>query len=816
MKATTNSNLIRQTSPMLCLLILCLTSLMAQEKLSYQMPPQEMVEIVDAPESPAVSISPNHQWMLMMARASLPSIEDLAQPELRIAGLRINPATNGPSRGRYYHGLKIKSLNGESEIEIEGLPDKVRISNVSWSPDGQQIAFAHTSEDMISLWVIDVSTAKAKKLSNKALNSAMRGSPYTWMANSKSIIFKSVVENRGNPPQKPRVPSGPVISENNGKVAAVRTYQDLLENAYDEALFSYYTESQLVQINLEGETENIGKSGIISSFSLSPDNQYILVEQLAKPFSYIVPYYRFPLNVGIWDIKGKLVKTVAELPLAEDVPKGFSAVRPGARSFNWRSDVASSLYWVEALDEGDPRKQVKYRDQLYHIEAPFDGEPLKSVATELRYAGIQWGTDDLAIIHEYWRKNRQRITSSFSPNNPQQKKVLFDRSTEDRYNDPGTFVSKKNENGQYVLLMANKGKSLVLRGSGASPEGNRPFIDEYRLKDRQTERLWRSEAPYYEYPVEILDIDKRQIVTSRESVDKPANYYLRNLKKETLRALTDFQHPYPQLKDVYKELLTYEREDGVQLSGTLYLPTGYKKGDGPLPLIMWAYPREFKSAKAASQISGSPYTFSRMSRTSVLMFLSVGYAVLANPTMPIIGEGDAEPNDTYVKQLVSSAAAAIDKVVEMGVADRDKIAIGGHSYGAFMTANLLAHSDLFACGIARSGAYNRTLTPFGFQAEERTFWEAPEIYFNMSPFMHAHKIKEPLLMLHGQADNNSGTFPVQSERFFAALKGHGATVRLVMLPHESHGYTARESVMHTLWESYQFLEKYINTDGVNR
>lgn len=387
--------------------------------------------------------------------------------------------------------------------------------------------------------------------------------------------------------------------------------------------------------------------------------------------------------------------------------------------------------------------------------------------------------------------------------------VLWDRSYEDRYNDPGSPVQVHNESGEYVLMLSPDGGSIYLEGGGASPEGDRPFLDRYDLRTKTSERLWRSAAPYYEGFVTFLDDAATTALTRRESPVVVANYFARDLAADSVTQLTEFPHPYPELADVYKEVLQYEREDGVQLQGTLYLPPGKKPEDGPFPMLMWAYPREFKDADAAGQVSGSPYEFKAISPRGPLPFLAAGYAVLDGPTMPIIGEGDDEPNDTYVEQLVASAQAAIDEVVRLGVAERDRIAIGGHSYGALMTANLLAHSDLFAAGIARSGAYNRTLTPFGFQAEERTFWESPDIYFRMSPFMHADRVDEPILFIHGEADNNSGTLPLQSERMFNAVKGHGAKARMVMLPHESHGYAARESVLHMLWEMNDWLDRFV-------
>jgi len=780
-----------------------------QTDLTYQVPPKEIVDIVDAPPTPSIVFSHDYDMLAILDRASLPSIEDLANPELRIGGTRIDPVTNGRSRSRYYTGITIKNSDGSGEFLLKGLPQKPKIGNFSWSPDNQHIAFTLITTGGIELWLSSTPDWQAKKLTDYKLNQTMLYR-FLWLPDSKGIITGIVVPERGDPPVKSPVPEGPVVQETVGKMAAVRTYQDLLENRYDEEIFEYYTISQLIRIGLDGEAVSIGDPGMYASVSASPDGTYILVEQIKKPFSYLVPYYRFPQTVEIWDMQGNLVHQLANIPLTEDIPKGFDAVQTGPRYFSWRSDVPATVCWVEAQDDGDPKKEVEIRDKVFFLEAPFSGEPMELLTTKLRYSGITWGNDNFALVTEHWRETRQIITSSFDPASPQMtKKVIFDRSSEDRYNDPGSFVTIENEYGRNVLLFTDKGKSLYLSGRGASPEGNRPFLDKYIISTGGTTRLWRSEAPYYESFEEFIDEKKGIVLTNRQSVTEPPNYFLRNLRNNKLTRITHMEHPYPQLKDVKKELVKYERKDGVQLTFELYLPAGYTPEDGPLPTLLWAYPREYKSAASAGQVSSSPYTFTYVSSTSALLFVTQGYAILNNAAFPIVGEGDEEPNDTFIEQLVANAAAAINKAVEMGVTDRERVAVGGHSYGAFMTANLLAHSDLFAAGIARSGAYNRTLTPFGFQAEPRTYWEAPDIYYNMSPFMHSDQVKTPILLIHGIADNNSGTFPIQSERFYSALKGHGATARLVMLPNESHGYQARESVLHMLWETHQWLEKYV-------
>ncbi|MCB0687616.1 MAG: S9 family peptidase [Saprospiraceae bacterium] len=780
------------------------------QNIPYQSPPQVILDLVDAPNTPAVSLSPDKNFILLIDVPSLPPIEEVAEEELRIGGLRINPRTNGSSRASTFKGLAIKNISNAEEKRISGLPDKPRLENFSWSPDGQYIACTHTTEKDLELWVVDVSAYAAKKVCS-GLNDAVYGLPYTWMGTRPMLLVKLVPDQRGDAPQAPGIPAGPVVQENAGGAAPVRTYQDLLKSPYDELLFEYYTSSQLVKIDVPGgHQEVLPIQGIITDFNVSPDGNFVLVERIKKPFSYIVPYYRFPQEVTIFDQNGLLIRQIADLPAAEKIPKGFNAVAEGPRSFGWRNDQPATVYWVEAQDGGDPKNEVPVRDQLFMLKAPFIGSPTPSIKFSLRYRGITWGDGKMAIGHEFWWSTRQEITSSWSPDVAEDtKQILYDRSYEDHYTDPGDFQTELNANGKSILLRDPENR-LYLAGIGASPEGNRPFVDRYNPGDQSTERLWRSEAPYYEIPVKILDAEKGLMITRRESEDTPPNYFLRNWNSGDLQPITGFPNPYVMLSGVKKELVKYARNDGVELTGTLYLPPGYnQEKDGALPALMWAYPREYKSADAASQVRNSPYEFLRLSYGSPLFWVLRGYAIFDNFAMPIIGEGDEEPNETFVPQLVAGAQAAIDKIVEMGVADRERIGVGGHSYGAFMTANLLAHSDLFAAGIARSGAYNRTLTPFGFQSEERTYWEAPEIYNTMSPFMHADKIKEPILLIHGEADNNSGTFPIQSERFYAALKGHGATTRLVMLPHESHGYRARESILHMLWEMDQWLEKYV-------
>jgi len=787
-------------------LFLTATPVAAQDALVYQTPNQTLVDIVDAPPTPTVLLSPDQETLLLAQRPSLPPISELAERELRLAGFRIKPRINGQSRTSFANGFRLVNLDG-TERAVEGLPAQPRFENVQWSPDGSKILFTQTGDTGIELWVIDVATALASRLTKPVVSLTAEASP-KWVGNDL-VACLVVPEGRGPEPPESTVPTGPVVQENLGGKNPARTYQDLLANPHDEALFDYYFTTRLALVDLEGKIRWVGATAVFSDFDPSPDGTYLLVEMLHRPYSYVVPAERFPIRTEIWDLDGNRRYSVADLPLAESVPVAFGSVRTGRRSCSWRNDAAADLVWVEAQDGGDAAAEADVRDRVFVLRAPFLGEPEVLIDLAQRFRGITWGDDDLALVHSWWWKTRNVKSWRVSPGTPGEPRLLWDRSWQDVYSDPGDPVTVANAYGRRVMRTADRGGKIFLMGQGASEEGNRPFFDVLDLETGTADRRFRSEAPYYEQPVAMLDDAGQRLLVRRESVETPPNYYIRDLAGGELKALTAFPHPTPQLAGIQKELVKYQRADGVQLTGTLYLPAGYKPSDGPLPMVIWAYPTEFKDADAAGQVTDSPYRFDRVGWYSPLLWLPEGYAVFDNPTMPIIGEGDVEPNDTYVEQLVASAKAAIDYAAGRGVADPRRVAIGGHSYGAFMTANLLAHSDLFAAGIARSGAYNRSLTPFGFQSEERTFWQAPEVYFTMSPFMHADKINEPLLMIHGEADNNPGTFPMQSERMFDAMKGLGGTCRLVMLPYESHGYRGRESVLHMLWESERWLERYV-------
>lgn len=780
-----------------------------QELTRYMEPVRELAEIIDAKSTPVIRISPDNTSYILAQPQEMPDLSELAQPELRLAGLRINPSNFGTSRSRFYLNLSIHSTGSADKKEITNLPSDGLITRFAWSPDSKKIAIVIYKSTIIELWVASSETGIATRWGEK-LNQTLINSPFTWLPDSKTIIYAAVPDNLGVLPDDLLLPEGPSVQQTSGKTAKVRTYQDLLKNPADEKRFEYYATSQLMKVVEGNKPVPIGNPAIINNISPSPDANYLLIEYNIRPYSYAVPAGDFPVNIEIWSTSGDLVKRLAEIPLTEDIPQGFSAVRKGPREFEWRSDVPATIIWAEAQDEGDPRKEAAVRDKIFSLDAPFRSEPVELLSLSLRYSGITWGWNTLAVVYERWWTDRRIITSFFNPSDSKEiRKVIWDRSWQDAYNDPGSFSTSANALGMEVLTTDKNKKILYLSGAGSSTKGDFPFLDQFEIYSKKITRLWQCEAPYYEYFIGFLDQNKRQIITSRESSDEQPNYFVRDIRRKKITQLTTFPHPYPMLKDIKKELVKYKREDGLVLTGTLYLPAGYVKGSSQLPVLMWAYPEEFVDPNLAGQVKGSPYRFIRPSRLSAILWVARGYAVFDNLGMPIVGKEGKEPNDSFIEQLVSNAKAAIDTLVEMKVADPKRVAIGGHSYGAFMTANLMAHCDLFAAGIARSGAYNRSLTPFGFQSEERTYWEAQEVYNKMSPFNYADKINEPLLLIHGEADNNSGTFPIQSERLYAAIKGHGGTTRLVILPYESHGYRARQSIMHVTWEMDQWLEQYV-------
>jgi dipeptidyl aminopeptidase/acylaminoacyl peptidase len=786
--------------------LLCV-QLSAQDD-GYKMPPKDVADMLLAKPTPGVSIDEKGEWMLFTESNSYRSVEELARPELRIAGLRMDPNNFAPSRQNFINNIYLKEISSGKESRISGLPSPLYASGISWSPNSKKIAFLQTLPDRVDLYWVDIATKKATRINKSPLNT-ITGS-FIWI-NDNSVIYRGASKPVSSAPKKPAAPTGPTVQENYGKASPRPTYQDMIRSPYDENLFEFYATTQLYK-NTNGTETRIGTPAIYGSIVLSPDKNYLLVRKIKKPFSYLVPSSGFASSMLITDLNGKEIKHLADLLSLETAPSGNDNVIDQPRSYDWRDDEPATVTWSKPLDGGLIKNNQEYHDAVYALSAPFTGEPVELFKTKMRYRNTQWGSGQLAIVTEGLTGKQQVQINRYNPVTGDLE-MLMARNTTNAYANPGSPLTRRNVYGKDVLLTIDNGNKILMNNTtGSSPRGDLPFLMSFDVHTKKTDTLWRSAEGSFESVVRVVDPVKLVLITKRESEKDMPNYWLKNLRARIAdRPLTSFSNPYPQLEGVSKEKIRYKRSDGIDLTGDLYLPKGYDAGrDGPLPVILWAYPAEYNSAADAAQIRGSEHKFTLLNWGSPVYYVTQGYAVLNNAEMPIVAvDSSKKPNDDFIDQLRMNAEAAIRHLAGMGVGDSTRVAVGGHSYGAFMTANLLAHTKLFKAGIARSGAYNRSLTPFGFQNEDRTYWQAPDLYNAMSPFSHADKIKTPLLLIHGELDNNTGTYPIQSERLFNAIKGHGGTVKFVSLPYESHGYAGRENILHTLAEQFEWLEKYV-------
>ncbi len=789
------------------LLVTFISNVKAQDVSGYKLPPKEIADLLLATPTPNVSVDSKGEWMLLSERNSYPTVEELGQPEIRVAGLRLNPNNFSPSRQAYINNFSLKNIKTAKAYKIESLPANLLASNVIWSESQKKIAFTNTTANTVDLYIIDITTHKATKINKKALN-LINGANISWL-DENSIMYKVTIANANAAPKKPITPNGPSIQQSLGKAAPSRTFQDLIKTPYDEQLYEFMATAQLV-INKNGVETPVGKPSIYASYSFSPDKKYLLQRTIVKPFSYLVPSFGFPGMVNITDLTGKVIKNLATLPSIETRPSGNDNVQNVPSNFEWRDDEAATIIWRMPLDSGLIKNKMEYHDAVYALAAPFTNEAKELFKTKMRYGGVTWGNETFAWVEEYLQGKQLERSNRYNPTTGIME-TLVEKNSTDADNDLGTPHLEKNKFGRYVISVKNN--SLLMNNRvGASPKGDLPFLAKFDLDTKTNNIVWRCQEGIYESVVDIIDAEKLELLTRRESQKMVPNYFIKNLdKNKDDIAITDFKNPYPALDGVTKQKLQYKRADGVDLTADLYLPKGYdKEKDGPLPILMWAYPREFNSAADAAQIRGSKDRFTLLNWASPIFYVTQGYAILDNAEMPIVSmDTSKKPNDDFIAQLKLNAEAAINNLSIMGIGDKNRVAVGGHSYGAFMTANLLAHTNLFKAGIARSGAYNRTLTPFGFQGEDRTYWQAPQLYFDMSPFSYADKIKTPILLIHGDSDDNQGTFPINSERLYAAIKGNGGKVRFVFLPYEAHSYRGKENLLHMLWEQGEWLNKFV-------
>jgi dipeptidyl aminopeptidase/acylaminoacyl peptidase len=785
----------------------------------YEKPPKEVLDVLLAPQAPTPFLSPTGDTLALAQVVRYPPISDLAEPTLRLAGVRINPRSNAErSYTRYWVGMTLKRIADGVETPV-AFPPGVRLGVPRWNARGSLLALTSEAADGVELWVVDASTGRARRLPDLRVNPAL-GAAVQWMPDQETLLVKAIPADRGAPPEAPLAPPGPKVQESSGTTVASSTYEarDLLRNSSDADLFDYYTTSRLALVHVPTEKVTyLGAAAVFGAVSPSPGGKHLLVERIHRPYSYLRAWFRFPKEVEVWTVDGERVETLASQPLAEQVP--IRGVPTGSREHAWRATAPATVVWAEALDGGNPRTKVEKRDRV--MIKPLGGPARELMQTEYRFTGVQWiEKGGLAFVSQYeveriW--TRTYLVDADDPAAPP--RLLWDMSADERYRHPGDLVIRTLPSG--VRAVVQQGDHVYLDGMGASPEGDRPFLDRLNLRTLATERLFRSEPGSYEYFVAWVSPAAGTFVTRRESPKDPPNFLLRTLARKPLksaaageagwssspRPITQFPDPAPQVRGITKRLVTYTRPDGISLSFTLYLPPGYQPGTR-LPTLLWAYPIELAEKEVAGQVEGSPFRFTSLEGTSELFLALQGYAVLDDAAMPVVGPSETV-YDSFVEQIVANAKAAIDKAIEMGVTDPNRVAVAGHSHGALMTSNLLAYSDLFRAGIARSGAFNHTLRPFGFQNERRTYWQARDVYVKLSPVLQADRIDEPLLLIHGELDQNPGTVPMQSEKLYEAVRGVGGTVRLVMLPHESHGYSALESTEHVLYEMISWLDRYV-------
>jgi dipeptidyl aminopeptidase/acylaminoacyl peptidase len=792
----------------------------------FTLPDDDIVAVIDAPSTPVVFRGPGGHNLVAMSYQAHPPLSMLARTSVPLAGLRLDPVIAGRQRTRRFTGLTLLRVSDGSQVELD-LPGDAQVSMPVWAPGGERFAFTVDEADGIGVWVCDVRTGAAAQVPGLRVRDVLGADPPTlggtigWTRDGRSLLALSAPsvpsgdESQQAAEAYPGGPAEPRIEETAGKQSQMATFQNLLRTAADEDLFEELATTIPVRVDPgTGASEPLGPAGLYQYLQDSPDGNYLLVARLTRPFSFRVPYVYFARRTEVWTAHGELVTVVADLPVSDEVPR--MGVPLGPRRAGWDERAPARLIWLEALDGGDPMTPAEHRDAIMWLAAPFTAPPALAFKTVNRCLGLL-NLDELgAFLLTEHDRDRRRLTSWLAYlTEPDRNRVLFDLDEDDAYGDPGSPLMRLHPDGTRTVIQ--DGQVIYLQGDGATPDGDRPFLDRYDLSSGETTRLFTCDPDSYESFLCFAQDARDQIVIWHESPAEPPNLLVMDVAQADgsasaqARHLTSWPDPHPQLAGIGKHLNLTDRGDGVALSGMLHLPAGYDVGrDGALPLVIWAYPHDFGTASTAGQVRGTTRRFTRLTAADPAWFVLRGYAVLENATMPVIGEPETK-NDTYVTQICAAAAAHVKSLTECGIADPARIAVAGHSYGAFMTANLLAHTDLFAAGIARSGAYNRTLTPFGFQTERRSFWEAPAIYDQVSPFRYADKIEAPILLIHGADDPNPGTFPVQSERLFQAIGANGGTARLVILPFEKHGYMARESVLHVLAEQFAWLDRWLGS-----
>lgn len=813
---------------MLVLLLGVFLSIFAFEA-KYQTPGGKIEELFNRPYHPSVSVYQKLNKKMIKERTLYMPLDFLAEPIVHLAGIDIYEKNRSGIRSTFFTKFSIADLYSDSSLTVP-LPENAVFGSDIPSYDGKKALVQEYTKDEIKLWLVHVDSVYSDStgqknpqvtlLLNSGINQAM-DDYIQWMPDNRHVLISMRVENTVKPDMTIALPQGPIVLESSGKESQNRTFPNLLKNQRDEELFEYYAQSQLCLLDItDGSIKKVFDPMILYDLTISPDGRFLLAKEILKPYSRKVNYYYFPSQWIVLDLENQTKTILNRTPVIDDLKAGW--VQKGVRYYWWNSNSEHNIFQLVTLDDGSPENNNSFKDEVLEVEYPYvigeqaklqflyeESNPqLKSKSIykskNNRISTINYINDDVMLVMEYNWKNKWR--KSFLANTKNYKQhIIFDRSSEERYDLPGNIVFKTDKRGNSIPVIQDT--CIFFIGNGLSSDSRKPFIDQLNLYTFQKSRLYEFDESDYVSIISIHDENDLSLLISKENPDTPSNLYTYSIKDSLLQAITKYSDNIPELTQLQKRVIKYQRADGVQLTGLLYLPSDYQPGNR-LPLIMSAYPQEYSDPETASQSTKSDKRYHRPWSSSPLYFCLEGFAVLEDASFPIIGDPQTV-NDTWMSQAISNAHAAIQYLSQEGIVDSEQVIIQGHSYGAFMVLNLLAHSDLFAGGIARNGAYNRTLTPFGFQKERRNLWEAKSVYLELSPFLYADQIKKPLLLIHSMEDTNPGTFPIQSQRLFEALEGLGKDCRFVQLPLEDHSYSAKETHLHLLWEYREFFKKVL-------
>ena len=821
-------SLIGRTVVLICVFLIGANLLWAKQRQyeeSYLVPPEPVQDILkrDRHYDMLEAMSPDGDHFMIPIQPYFSTLELMAEKTYRLAMLEFCPDTNREWRlsTRGTKGQKIYSLSERKFWRVE-LPEDIFVSDMMWSPEGRKIAFLAHLKEGTQVWIADVLSGKAESLSHAFVMATLAGRPQwrrrptgssrmlQWVPGG-AVLALLVPEDRGSEPKNDTVPSTPIIRRTREKSTPTQTYPFLLRTPTDKELFRYYTTAQLALLSPGEPPRKIGAPAMYMSISLSPDGKYILAEKMVEPFSYIVGYDSFPRELQVMDLDGKVLSTIRKVPLQEAMrgDRDREGEEDLPRDVAWRPDGKGlSFLWREKKQEERPEEESddsKRKDRLMFLAPPFDMSQVQTlVLSEKRFSDVSYSPEAhlafATLTKRDGRKRHQEIVAyDLTKKKPKPYVLVKDIDPEDVLKLPGEIVTLRTGNGIVFALLSSDRKSVYLQGPGYKEDFKpQPFIDEIIIRSSEKIRIFESDKDVYERPLVPVDDNMSRIIISRESMSVFSDCYLWH-KDGSAEKLTDNRDPFPEVAGCKRIDFDFKRRDGLVIQGRISLPVDYKEGSR-VPAVFWAYPREYRSFeeyKKAAFRSHNHNAFPHLDyRNSSEIWLTQGYAVV-EPDIPIIGKQE-KYNDNYIAHITDSTYAAIRKVDQMGYVDIDRIGVGGHSYGAFMTVNLLAHSSFFKAGIAGDGAFNRTLTPMTFQNEKRFLWEAQDTYLEMSPFFYADHIDTPLLMYHGAQDNNTGTFLIQSERLLQALTGLGKKAVLYIYPFESHGPRCIETYM-DLW-----------------